>query len=336
MRDKKSGSKTIRNFMKILHLFSSKVFAGLERHVEELSYEQSKNNEVVVIGPERFKNRFRANYKAINTNRWRFSPILWLELRDAMAKINPDIVHSHGQKMTNIIKADLHFSTIHGTKKNVSAFKKSKFIFGASAKSLEHISPKKSMVLENWVDENRFSNFKKISPEYFLYVGRFEPVKNPERLIRAWKPDYGKLLMVGSGRLEKNLKTLIHDLKLDDIIEIKPETNDVASLLSKACAVIISSDREGSPKILYESLYCNVPVLSTDCGNISEVLPKEFIADINDESFKKLISNWTSNIEELTSAQQTSFTKVKKNNLLSIQAEKVNKKYQEFLSIASK
>ena len=100
--------------------------------------------------------------------------------------------------------------------------------------------------------------------------------------------------------------------------------------------MIISSDREGSPKILYESLYCNVPVLSTDCGNISEVLPKEFIANINDESFKKLISKWTSNIEELTSSQQTSFKRVKDNNLLSIQAEKVNEKYQEFLSIASK
>ena len=53
--------------MKILHLFSSKVFAGLERHVEELSYEQSKSHQVVVIGPERFKDKFRANYTTINT-----------------------------------------------------------------------------------------------------------------------------------------------------------------------------------------------------------------------------------------------------------------------------
>ena len=44
--------------MKILHLFSSKVFAGLERHVEELSYELSKNHQVIVIGPEKFKDKF--------------------------------------------------------------------------------------------------------------------------------------------------------------------------------------------------------------------------------------------------------------------------------------
>ena len=179
--------------MKILHLFSSKVFAGLERHIEELSFEQSKSHEITVIGPERFKDSFRANYITINTNQWRFSPILWLQLRDAIARIKPDIVHTHGQKITNIIKSDSHFSTIHGTKKNIAAFKKTQFIFGASRKSLEQIPPEKSMVLENWVDEARFNNFKKKAPEYFLYIGRLEPVKNPERLIRAWETKLRKI-----------------------------------------------------------------------------------------------------------------------------------------------
>ena len=38
--------------MKVLHIFSSKAFEGLERHVEELSFEQSKNNNVLVVGPK--------------------------------------------------------------------------------------------------------------------------------------------------------------------------------------------------------------------------------------------------------------------------------------------
>ena len=322
--------------MKILHLFSSKVFAGLERHVEELSYEQSKNHHVVVIGPERFKDKFRANYKIINTNQWRFSPLLWLELRDAMVKINPDIVHTHGQKMTSIINTDSHFSTIHGTKKNVEAFKKSQFIFGASKKSLEQIPQQKSMVLENWVDETRFSAFKQKAPEYFLYIGRFEPVKNPERLIRAWDSAYGKLLMVGSGQLENDLLNLIRELDLNDTIKIQSETEDVGSVLSKAHALIISSDREGSPKVLYESLYCKVPVLSTNCGNIGDVLPKECVADANDESFKLLIEKWMGRVDELSSIQNDCFDNVMSKNLLSIQTKKVINKYQEFLSMASK
>ena len=322
--------------MKILHLFSSKVFAGLERHVEELSFEQSKSHEITVIGPERFKNKFRANYTSVNTNQWRYSPILWLELRDAMVRINPEIVHTHGQKMTNFIKADLHFSTIHGTKKNVAAFKKTQFIFGASNKSLEQIPPEKSMVLENWVDESRFNNYKQKDPEYFLYIGRFEPVKNPERLIRAWKSEYGKLLMVGSGQLEKDLIVLIKQLGLDNIIELHSETDDVGSLLSKAHALIISSDREGSPKVLYESLYCKVPVLSTDCGNIAEVLPNQSIAETNDQSFQHLLKKWAGKINELSLLQKKCFNEVGSKNLLSIQTKKVNEKYQEFLSMASR
>ena len=322
--------------MKILHLFSSKVFAGLERHVEELSFEQSKSHEITVIGPERFKNKFRANYTSVNTNQWRYSPILWLELRDAMVRINPEIVHTHGQKMTNFIKADLHFSTIHGTKKNVAAFKKTQFIFGASNKSLEQIPPEKSMVLENWVDESRFNNYKQKDPEYFLYIGRFEPVKNPERLIRAWKSEYGKLLMVGSGQLEKDLIVLIKQLGLDNIIELHSETDDVGSLLSKAHALIISSDREGSPKVLYESLYCKVPVLSTDCGNIAEILPNQSIAETNDQSFQHLLKKWAGKINELSLLQKKCFNEVGSKNLLSIQTKKVNEKYQEFLSRASR
>ena len=322
--------------MKILHLFSSKVFAGLERHVEELSFEQSKSHEITVIGPERFKNKFRANYTSVNTNQWRYSPLLWLELRDAMVRINPEIVHTHGQKMTNFIKADLHFSTIHGTKKNVAAFKKTQFIFGASNKSLEQIPPEKSMVLENWVDESRFNNYKQKDPEYFLYIGRFEPVKNPERLIRAWKSEYGKLLMVGSGQLEKDLIVLIKQLGLDNTIELHSETDDVGSLLSKAHALIISSDREGSPKVLYESLYCKVPVLSTDCGNIAEILPNQSIAETNDQSFQHLLKKWAGKINELSLLQKKCFNEVGSKNLLSIQTKKVNEKYQEFLSMASR
>ena len=52
--------------MKVLHIFSSKAFAGLERHVEELSFEQSKNNNVLVVGPKKFKNKFRANYHSLD------------------------------------------------------------------------------------------------------------------------------------------------------------------------------------------------------------------------------------------------------------------------------
>ena len=67
--------------MRVMHLFSSKTYAGLERHVEELAYAQTEKHDVQVIGPANFKERFRANYKIIDTNQWRLSPILSFQIK---------------------------------------------------------------------------------------------------------------------------------------------------------------------------------------------------------------------------------------------------------------
>tara|TARA_B100001769_G_scaffold266252_1_gene252360 strand:- start:1539 stop:2117 length:579 start_codon:yes stop_codon:yes gene_type:complete len=192
------------------------------------------------------------------------------------------------------------------------------------------------MVLENWVDESRFSGYSKSESEYFLYLGRFEPVKNPKRLINAWKDMNHKLIMVGEGALKGEMQNLIKDLNLSNQISLKSETNNIAELFSKAKALIIPSNREGSPKVLFESLFCNVPVLSTRCGIMSDILPPTSLAEIDDENFKNLLSQWVNNIDELKTMQEVCFKKVKQENLLSIQAEKVNKVYQDLFSKVSK
>ena len=69
---------------------------------------------------------------------------------------------------------------------------------------------------------------------------------------------------------------------------------------------------------------------------MSDILPTNCLAEVNDESFKNLLSRWVNNILELRKIQESCFKKVKDENLLSIQAEKVNKIYQDLLSKASK
>tara|TARA_B100000214_G_scaffold54497_1_gene34783 strand:+ start:878 stop:1858 length:981 start_codon:yes stop_codon:yes gene_type:complete len=326
--------------MKIMHLFSSKVFAGLERHLEELTFEQSKSHEVVVLGPKNLKENFRCEYKVVNTNQWRYSPILLSQIRTTINSLGPDVLHTHASKMTSLINnlntKVPHISTIHGTKKDISPFKKSDFIFGASKKSLEKVSLPNSMVLENWVDESRFKNYSKSNNDYFLYLGRLEQVKNPKRLIKAWKDIDHRLIMVGEGTLKAQMQNLIKDLNMSDQISLKPETDNISELFSKAKALIISSDREGSPKVLFESLFCDVPVLSTKCGIMDDILPSNCLAEIDDESFKNLLSRWVDNIHELKRIQEACFKKVKNENLVSIQTKKVNKIYQDLLSKVSK
>ena len=196
--------------MRVMHLFSSKTFAGLERHVEELAYAQTEKHDVQVIGPANFKERFRANYKVIDTNQWRLSPILCFQIKKAIHDFQPDIIHSHAYKTTAIIsklknKEFQHVATIHGTKKKTDAFEKAAFIFGASSKSLDNINKPQKEVLENWVDESRFYNFDKGSPQRYIYVGRLEPVKNPLRLLKAWKNINHKLDIYGDGSLKSKI-----------------------------------------------------------------------------------------------------------------------------------
>ena len=200
--------------MKVLHLFSSRVFAGLERHVEELSFAQSLHYESTVIGPKKFKKEFRAPYIEVNTNQWRYSPFLKSHVKKVINNLAPDIVHTHGSKMTDLISKDLkkeyiHCSTIHGTKKDISPFQKTDFIFGASKQSLRP-GMKNSMVLENWVDEKRFIDFKKKKPSNYIFIGRLEEVKNPMRLLKSWINCDATLCIYGEGPLKKKMLKYIN------------------------------------------------------------------------------------------------------------------------------
>lgn len=326
--------------MRILHFYSSKVFAGLERHVEELSFQQSHNNEVAVVGPSNLKDKFRSNYIVLNTNQWRHSPFIKWDVKKVLESFNPDIVHTHAFKMTSIVgginKNFKHVSTIHGSKKNIHPFLQSDFIFGVSEKSLKNLSLRNSQVLENWVDENRFKNFKKSEGEYALYLGRFEAVKNLQRLIKSWQNIKEKLLLVGDGKQKKEIISFVRFYGLENIVSIDESSDNVSKILEKAKVLIISSDREGSPKVVYEALYCGVPVLSTDCGNLKDLLPSSCVSKIDDSDFKKLLSRWSKNFSLLKNEQRDVFTKIKNENTLKVKAQEVLEIYKGLLSKASK
>ena len=326
--------------MRILHFYSSKVFAGLERHVEELSFQQSHNNEVAVVGPSNLKDKFRSNYIVLNTNQWRHSPFIKWDVKKILESFNPDIVHTHAFKMTSIVagvnKNFKHVSTIHGSKKNIHPFLQSDFIFGVSEKSLGNLSLLNSQVLENWVDENRFKNFKKSEGEYALYLGRFEAVKNLQRLIKSWQNIKEKLLLVGDGKQKKEIISFVRFNGLENIVSIDESSDNVSKILEKAKVLIISSDREGSPKVVYEALYCGVPVLSTDCGNLKDLLPSSCVSKIDDSDFKKLLSRWSKDFSLLKNEQRDVFTKIKNENTLKVKAQEVLEIYKSLLSKASK
>ena len=74
----------------------------------------------------------------------------------------------------------------------------------------------------------------------------------------------------------KNSKLAIESVKNisdTELIELKGYNRNQVSLLMNACDVIlITSFSEGSPQVIKEAMACNLPIVSTDVGDVKEVI----------------------------------------------------------------
>ena len=89
------------------------------------------------------------------------------------------------------------------------------------------------------------------------------------------------LEIIGSGPEEENLNQLIHDLNLTD--RIKMVTNcDYSSIEDKyktASGLIVSSYREGGPRVVLEAINHEIPVLASRVGMIPDLIPMECLSE---------------------------------------------------------
>lgn len=141
---------------------------------------------------------------------------------------------------------------------------------------------KKGIVLQNPVDAARIPEpYAGKREKRFVAVGRLEPQKNFPLLIKAFaefnkeEPDY-KLTIYGEGRERGKLENLIKDLGLQNNIELPGRDKDVLNKINSAAAFILSSDYEGMPNALIESMCMGMPIISTDCPSGG---PRELICD---------------------------------------------------------
>ncbi len=111
----------------------------------------------------------------------------------------------------------------------------------------------------------------------FGYIGRFVPQKNLEGLLAAFRKVVNvnrdaKLLMLGGGPLEQDLKRLAAEYTLSENIIWKPFTEDVASAYASIGSLVLPSWYEGWGRVVIEAMQCGVPVIMTDVGCAGEVL----------------------------------------------------------------
>lgn len=134
----------------------------------------------------------------------------------------------------------------------------------------------------NYIKEMSLKELECTIPKdkYLIHVGRFSKVKRHDILINAFyklKNKEMKLLLLGEGDEEDNIKKLVKELGLEDRVLFLGLQSNPYPLMKNATLLLLSSDNEGLPSVIIESLILGVRVVSTDCpSGPKEILKKYF------------------------------------------------------------
>ncbi|PMY43646.1 glycosyltransferase [Pseudomonas sp. GW456-L14] len=119
-----------------------------------------------------------------------------------------------------------------------------------------------------------------LSPSAWIVgnVGRLHPDKDQATLLRGFAaalpglPRESQLAILGSGRLEQNLKDLSRELGIADRVLFLGQVTEARRYFRAFDAFALSSDHEPFGMVLLEAMAAGVPLLATACGGAKEVV----------------------------------------------------------------
>lgn len=155
----------------------------------------------------------------------------------------------------------------------------------------------KFKVLCNFIDVNKVKNPCFEKEDYYVFLGRLTVVKGIRTLCKAAASLPYKLVVIGGGELEEELRTTYRDCSQ---IEFKGQMNwnDFRSILEKARFMVIPSEwSENNPLTVIEAQSLGTPVLGAHIGGIPELI-EEGISGMTFES---------GNVEDLKNKIQRMF-----------------------------
>lgn len=119
-------------------------------------------------------------------------------------------------------------------------------------------------IVHKWIGNDNFI--------VILGIGRLSSQKNFSLLIHSFsqfkkKKPNAKLVILGEGEERKELEKLIFKLKLTNDIDMPGFIKNPYPYLSKSNIFVLSSNYEGLPTVLIESLICRTQIISTECGS---------------------------------------------------------------------
>ena len=129
----------------------------------------------------------------------------------------------------------------------------------------------KFRVLCNFIDIKKVENPSFEKSDYYVYLGRLTKVKGIETLCRVAAELPYKLVVIGGGELEPELRSKYGNANIEFLGQQNWE--EFRSVLEGARFMVIPSEwSENNPLTVIESLALGTPVLGANIGGIPELI----------------------------------------------------------------
>lgn len=129
------------------------------------------------------------------------------------------------------------------------------------------------------------------------FIGRLVPHKHPERLLHAIEilKRNGTTVdgwILGQGELKEKLQTTAKELGISNQITFWGFQNNPYPFIKASDILCITSDAEGLPIVVQESMTLGTAIISTRCAGMTEAIGDDcgILCDNNPESFAEEIS----------------------------------------------
>lgn len=121
-----------------------------------------------------------------------------------------------------------------------------------------------------------------LNKKIMLAVGNLVGVKGHIYLVEAMHEvvKYRKdvlCIIIGGGAMEKKLKARISELKLDNYMELTGSKlhHEIPYWINACDIFVLPSLNEGNPTVMFESLGCQKPFISTRVGGVPEIITSD-------------------------------------------------------------
>lgn len=153
------------------------------------------------------------------------------------------------------------------------------------------VNPQKVLVIHNGIPQTSYSTTTnttdgtkylklKNNQKVISYIGRLQSDKSPDRLVTLahtskdiLKKHNAVIAIVGEGNMREDMERRSEELDiLDSVIRFYGYNDSPSSVMSASYFTILTSDLEGIPMSMLESMDVGTPVIAPGVGGIPEIM----------------------------------------------------------------